>query len=393
MNIIVLDKVRPSPTILNKALYVKSIDLLGVRLPCKNVNLLKTHMPKDGLLNIPRVKSIIPDPQKDSGVCCFLLSLQFKNVEDIPCSIMTCLQKHGMLKIINHKLTLDYDYWTVEDILQATLPDHLVVPTGFEIVGHIAHLNLSKEHQPFTHLIGQVILDKNKVLRTVVAKNGIIDSVFRFFQMDLLAGVPDYLVSVRQSDCCFRFDYSKVYWNSRLQHEHDRIVSKFIKKGDVVFDVFAGVGPFAIPAAKKGAVVHANDLNPEAFLFCQDNAAKNKAVVTCYNMDGRDFIKQCAEEIKAQDTCHFIMNLPALAPDFCDAFGGLEEGHLPNIFIHCYMFRRPGECPRDKICNPANLTMDMVDEHYVRSVAPNKDMYCLSFKFSKCINKKQKMSE
>ena len=43
----------------------------------------------------------------------------------------------------------------------------------------------------------------------------------------------------------------QVFWNSRLGTEHNRI-STMIPSSDTVFDVCAGVGPFAIPLAKKG---------------------------------------------------------------------------------------------------------------------------------------------
>jgi len=40
--------------------------------------------------------------------------------------------------------------------------------------------------------------------------------------------------------------------------------------------MFAGVGPFAIPAAKKGCVVHGNDLNPASYKYMVENSKKNK---------------------------------------------------------------------------------------------------------------------
>jgi len=33
------------------------------------------------------------------------------------------------------------------------------VPTAFETIGHIAHMNLRDEQLPFKHIIGQVLLD------------------------------------------------------------------------------------------------------------------------------------------------------------------------------------------------------------------------------------------
>mmetsp|Transcript_12368 Transcript_12368/g.25231 ORF Transcript_12368/g.25231 Transcript_12368/m.25231 type:complete len:99 (+) Transcript_12368:951-1247(+) len=44
------------------------------------------------------------------------------------------------------------------------------VPTSFESVGHIVHLNLRDEHEPYKAVIGQVLLDKVKGSRTVVNK-------------------------------------------------------------------------------------------------------------------------------------------------------------------------------------------------------------------------------
>jgi len=66
-----------------------------------------------------------------------------------------------------------------------------------------------------------------------------------------------------------------VYWNSRLHTEHDRLVQQF-SPDDVIADVFAGVGPFALPAAKKGCGVVANDLNPESYRWLLHNIESNK---------------------------------------------------------------------------------------------------------------------
>lgn len=47
---------------------------------------------------------------------------------------------------------------------------------------------------------------------------------------------------------------SQVYWNSRLEKEHERLVQGF-KFTDTIVDVMAGIGPFALPAALKGCTV------------------------------------------------------------------------------------------------------------------------------------------
>ena len=111
--------------------------------------------------------------------------------------------------------------------------------------------------------------------------------------MELLAGEPNYIVEQLESGCKFKFDFSKVYWNSRLSTEHERIIGKF-NPGDVVGDVFGGVGPFAIPASKKNVIVLANDLNPESYKYLQENIKINKVepFIKPFNLDGREFIRK-----------------------------------------------------------------------------------------------------
>lgn len=51
------------------------------------------------------------------------------------------------------------------------------------------------------------------------------------------------------------------------------------KATDAVCDVMAGVGPFAMPAAKKGCNVYANDLNPTSYKYMLENAKLNKVAI------------------------------------------------------------------------------------------------------------------
>lgn len=48
------------------------------------------------------------------------------------------------------------------------------------------------------------------------------------------------------------------------------------KPEDVIVDVMAGVGPFAVPAGRRGCAVLANDLNPESHKYLQHNITANK---------------------------------------------------------------------------------------------------------------------
>ena len=51
-------------------------------------------------------------------------------------------------------------------------------------------------------------------------------------QWEVLAGQSDLTTSLRQHGCLFHLDFATVYWNSRLEAEHKRIVS-LIKPNEV----------------------------------------------------------------------------------------------------------------------------------------------------------------
>jgi tRNA (guanine37-N1)-methyltransferase len=89
-------------------------------------------------------------------------------------------------------------------------------------------------------------------LRTVISKVGSIDSggnEFRVPEWELLAGDTSLETEVRQHGIPFKLDFGEVYWNSRLEAEHKRVID-LIKPGEILCDAMAGIGPFAVPAAK-----------------------------------------------------------------------------------------------------------------------------------------------
>jgi tRNA (guanine37-N1)-methyltransferase len=198
--------------------------------------------------------------------------------------------------VVPYDVEIGYDFWSYFDVMKSILPEelHEEIPSGFNTVGHVgmflsscltdsayanktAHLNIRDQYLPYKNIIAQVLLDKNPHIKTVINK---IDNVgseneFRTFAYEVLGGPDDLNVEVSEAGCIFKFDYSKVYWNSKLDTEHKRIAGLF-KPGEVVADVMAGIGPFAVPAGKKGVFVWANDKNPESYRYLEDAVRRNK---------------------------------------------------------------------------------------------------------------------
>ncbi|KAK3496653.1 Met-10+ like-protein-domain-containing protein [Neurospora hispaniola] len=438
--------VRSGAGALNRALFTKTVNLAAAAV---NDNRLISKYRKElehnkELLRQDRLSPIVNHPDKalaDQGKKCLLLSPNVKapEPETWGAALKEGVQKKE-LSVIPYELQLNYDYWTYHDIITSILPEELHddIPSGFNTAGHVAHMNLRERYIPYKKVIAEVILDKTTNIRTVINKvdNVGAESEFRTFQYEVLAGPDDMQVQVTENACSFEFDYSKVYWNSKLEAEHRRLINMF-EPGEVVCDVMAGIGPFAVPAGKKGVFVWANDMNPESNKYMQVAINRNKVsqYVRPFCEDGRTFIHHAADSIleahkngehvliapkppsrakkapkpepKRIDIppiiSHFVMNLPATAIEFLGCYRGVYAGHedlfsaesgrkLPLVHVHCFSFKADDETPLNDICEritkylgfpvkPGNPDVEgEVAVHDVRDVAPAKRMFCASFR-------------
>ncbi|KAK7244421.1 hypothetical protein RIF29_39242 [Crotalaria pallida] len=322
-------------------------------------------------------------------------------MEELPEAIKAVLKEYAEMSValtfelVRCKLTLFYDYWQMNEILEALLPEGVVVPSAFEIVGHIAHLNLREEHLPHKKLIAKVVLDKNQPkIQTVVNKIDSIHNEYRTMQLEVLAGNHSLVTTVVENGIRFQVDLATVYWSSRLATERQRILSGFTRN-DVVCDIFSGVGPLAISAAKIVKRVFANDLNPYAVEYLERNIVLNKLdrKVKVFNMDGRRFIKAMYASDKAQSITQVVMNLPNDAAEFLDAFRGIykdkrkgEECTLPMIHVYGFSKAQDPEFDFHERIRIALLEVAVnVDMRRVRPVAPGKWMLCASFILPKSV--------
>nr|BAN66163.1 Met-10+ like-protein [Babesia bovis] len=220
--------------------------------------------------------------------------------------------------------------------------------------------------------------------------------------LELLAGDDDLIATQNENGHTFKIDFRNVYWNSRLIRERERLSETFTR-GDIVIDMFAGVGPFAIYAAGKGCLVFANDLNPTGTQYIELNAKLNKLSdkVFAYNRDARDFVKTVIDAgildkqttsvkdhvMKVDSKVHFVMNLPKDAIEFLDSLKGRAKGidpeNIRTCVVHCYCFSEAADVETDIDARIERvLGINIPDKKIVtvRDVSPKKHMYCIEFK-------------
>ena len=84
--------------------------------------------------------------------------------------MMVPSNQKDQFEIVRHDVHLTEKNFTMTEMFKHILPPNIDPPSSFEIIGHIAHLNLRAEHLPYRHQIGEIILKKCPTLRTVVNK-------------------------------------------------------------------------------------------------------------------------------------------------------------------------------------------------------------------------------
>ena len=277
--------------------FKRELNLLALRVPLSKIGSVRSKLEKlKLLLRLPRVKTIVSAPDDSPGEKLVLLS-EAVTTSAFPEALETLVRDLQLGAPVPYTRILGYDYLGVDQVLRALLPKDIVgeVPTSFETIGHIAHLNLREEQLPYKKLIGRVILDKNERIKTVVNKTHKIENEFRVLPMEVIAGSQELETVVIQHGVRFKLNFAQVYWNSRLEREHHRLITETFRRGDCLLDMTCGVGPFAIPAAKMGCKVYANDLNPKCAEYTRINCKLNKIpeadAPRVYCMDARAFVR------------------------------------------------------------------------------------------------------
>ena len=162
--------------------------------------------------------------------------------------------------------------------LRGRLPERLLplLPSGFQRVGHVIILSLRPELADHAELIGSVVMEKLPYARTVCRKVGPMVSPVKRPQLEVIAGEPRTETVHKEGGCLFKLDVAKLMFSKGNVRERARM-AEVVRPGELVFDLFAGIGYFTIPMAKTGrpALIYAIDINPLAIHYLAENVRLN----------------------------------------------------------------------------------------------------------------------
>lgn len=136
----------------------------------------------------------------------------------------------------------------------------------------------------------------------------------------------------------YRLDLQEVFFAPRLAAERKR-VAELVQSGETVLVPFAGVGPFAVPAAARGGEVTAVEKSPAAYRWLVENAGANSvaSTMTLINGDAYDL-----SLLPRTDYDRAIIPAPYGQET---AVEGISTVVRPGGTIHLYLFKKKGQIP------------------------------------------------
>ena len=248
---------------------------------------------------------------------------------------------------------------------------------SYDIVGDIAIIRVPEPLKQHNTFIAEAIMQINKSVKTVLYQVTPVSDNLRLRKLEWIAGERKTETLHREYGCLFKVDLAKCYFSPRLSFERMRI-ARLVQTGEVVINMFAGVGCYSIIIAKqsKAEKVYSIDINPVAVEYIEENARLNKVDNRVVPVEGD--AKVIVEERFQNTADRVLMPLPEKAHEYLDcAVLALKP---TGGFVHYYDFEHAtkNENPVEKVktklsekLQKLNVDFEMPFSRVVRTTGPH----------------------
>lgn len=254
---------------------------------------------------------------------------------------------------------------------------HKFIPKAYDVIGEIAVVDIAEEVLKYKKEIGEALYSLFPSLKTVYRKASAVSGQLRTRGLELIAGEKKCETIHLEHGLTIFVDACKTYFSPRLSYEHKR-VADLVKEGEVIIDLFTGVGPFPLHIAQNHNVtIYAIDINRKAIKCLEKSLLLNKLKGSIKALHG-----DCRELAKSlPDADRIIMNLPSYSQEYIDVVCQILK---PGGIIHFYQFVAT-ENGKDQVVSilKEELTKfdweikKIIDFHKVRESAPREIHACL----------------
>ncbi|WP_436935775.1 class I SAM-dependent methyltransferase [Halovenus marina] len=260
---------------------------------------------------------------------------------------------------------------------QTTPADLLDFTPSYERLGDVVIID--EDDPTRAEQLAEAIVASDIPCETVLNRASKIQGERRVRDWELLYGDRTEAIH-REYGYEFAVDLADVYFSPRLATERHRVVEQ-VAPEEHAFDMFAGVGPFAIPMAGHGAEVVATDINDVAIEYCRENARRNGVAerVTAIHGD----VREIAPDYAGWGD-RIVMNLPHSADEFLDTAVELAG---EECVLHYYDIQHeddpfgPGTRAIREAADDYEVTVET--ERVVRSYAPHEYNVVLDVRLSR----------
>lgn len=237
---------------------------------------------------------------------------------------------------------------------------------GSKIILRIPDSLLSKRK-----LIGEVLLEKVKTAKSIFYQSSPVEGDYRIRQLELLAGEDNTETEYKEHGCRFRVDIEKTFFSPRLATERLRIAD-LVRDGEIIINMFGGVGMFSIVAAKKKKChVYNIDINPHAAKLCSENISLNKLKGTVESIEGdaADIIEKKLTGVGDR----VLMLLPERSDEFLQyAIKALKQKGILHYYCHIHAERKNlvSTAATDHFMSVINVKSEVLGAKIVRPIGP-----------------------
>jgi tRNA (guanine37-N1)-methyltransferase len=236
------------------------------------------------------------------------------------------------------------------EILSESLPSQELanICGSYDIVGDIAIMRLTEKSRKYRREIAEATMGAHLNVKTSLAQTGPVHGDFRVRRLEFVAGENKTVTTHVEYGCILSVDVKKCYFSPRLSYERMR-VARQVGDGEVVVNMFAGVGSFSLLIAKHSGVskVYSIDVNAAAVQFMRENTRINGAYGKVIPILGDS--KRIIEEKLCHVADRVLMPLPEKALEYLPyTVLALKEA---GGWIHYYDFEHAtrDEDPVEKI--------------------------------------------
>jgi tRNA wybutosine-synthesizing protein 2 len=163
---------------------------------------------------------------------------------------------------------------TLGSILDIPEREKKLLPSGWQLLGDVIIITLHEELETWKNDIAKALLFMCTGSRTVLLDRGI-SGKMRHPHREIIAGEKTETIH-RENGCFFKLDAMRIMYSQGNLAERKRM--SISGKGEVVVDMFAGIGYFSIPMAvhAKPQKIFAIEINPVSFGYLKENIRLNK---------------------------------------------------------------------------------------------------------------------